>query len=294
MVTVTIIDTLYLMLIRKKKSTIQQASYLKNTTLIILLALISLKTFSQGKVDGFFKGKGNTEIVLGGGAEFANKYFAGRNKVDLSRTIYNTNIFIAAGLFDKLDLYFSAPYVIINNVNSIQDGSIYLKLKAYSKDLDKGTLSISISSGFSSPLAPYQTEGLSAIGQQAKIIDIRPVIHYHLSNGWFGTAQVAYNYKSNPVPEAFNAAFKIGKATSKYYCDVWYDHQTSFGGRDYRGTPAPSTFRELGVDYHKVGVTYYTTIFERLGFFVGTSYVISGRNIGQGIGANLGFVLKSN
>lgn len=266
---------------------------MKNTLLILLLA-ISLKTFSQGKVDGFFKGKGNTEIVLGGGAEFADKYFAGRNKVSLSRTIYNANIFIASGLLDNLDLYLATPYVIINDVKSIQDGSIYLKLKAYSKELNKGNLSISISSGFSANLAPYETEGLNAIGQQAKVIDIRPVVHYFSKNGWFGTAQVAYNYKFNPVPSAFNAAFKIGKATSMYYFDVWYDYQSSFGGLDYRGNPSPSTFRELGVDYHKVGATCYIAIFERFGSFIGTSYVISGRNIGQGLGANLGFVLKSN
>jgi len=266
---------------------------LKKIIPIILLFSCSL-AFSQGRVDGFYKGKGNVEVVAGGGVEFADKYFAGTNKIDLSRTIYNANLFIAAGLFDRLDLYLAAPYVAINTVKSIQDGSAYLKFKAYEKQLEKGKLSISLASGISTNLANYQTEGLNAIGQRATVIDARPVIHYFANNGWFGTFQAAYNHKHQPVPDAINSALKIGKATAKHYFDVWYDFQMSDGGLDYRGIPAPSTFRVLGVDYHKVGATYYTPLFQRLGFYIGTSYVITGRNIGQGIGANLGFVLKSN
>jgi hypothetical protein len=268
---------------------------IKLKVLLLLVASVTgVKCISQGKVDGFFKGKGNTEIVLGGGAEFAQKFYAGREKIALGRTIYNANLFIAAGLFDRLDLYLAAPYVKINTVNSIQDGSVYLKYKVFNKDLENGNLSASLAAGFSGNLANYQTEGLNAIGQQAKVLDIRPVVHYFSKSGWFGTVQVGYNHKQNPVPSALNSSLKVGKAASKYYFDVWYDYLTSFGGLDYRGTPAPSTFRELGVDYHKIGGTFYTSIFQRLGGFVGASYVITGRNLGKGTGINLGLVLKSN
>jgi len=263
-------------------------------TLILVLSIVTVNSFSQGRVDGFFKGKGNTEIVLGGGAEIDKRYFAGNDKISLSRTIYNANIYIAAGLFNKLDLYLSAPYVSINKVGSVQDGSAFLKMEALHKKLSNGELSISMALGFSGNLANYQTEGLSAIGQQAKVLDIRPVVHYFSKNGWFGTLQFAYGFKSDPVPDCINGSLKMGRATSKLYFDVWYDHQTCLGGLDYRGTPAPSTFKELRVDYHKLGATIYSPIFERLGVFAGTSYVITGRNIGQGINVNIGFVLKSN
>ncbi len=264
------------------------------STLILFLSTIAINSYSQGRVDGFFKGKGNTEIVLGSGVEFAKRYFAGNDKVSISRTIKNANIFIAAGLFDKLDLYLSAPYVSINTVGSVQDGSAFLKWKAFRKKLSIGELSVSMALGFSGNLANYQTEGLSAIGQQAKVIDIRPVVHYFSKDGWFGTLQFAYGCKSSPVPDCLNGSLKIGRAKSKLYFDIWYDHQTGLGGLDYRGTPTPSTFRELRVSYHKLGATFYSPIFERLGAFVGTSYVLAGRNIGQGINLNIGFVLKSD
>ena len=262
--------------------------------LILVLSTIAINSYSQGRVDGFYNGKGNTEIVLGGGTEFAKRYFAGNDKISVSRTIYNANIFIAAGLFNKLDLYLSTPYVSINKTGSIQDGSAFLKAEALHRKLSHGELSISMALGFSGNLANYQTEGLSAIGQQAKVLDIRPVVHYFSKGGWFGTLQFAYGYKSDPVPDCINGSLKIGRATSKLYFDVWYDHQTCLGGLDYRGTPAPSTFKELRVNYHKLGATFYSPIFERLGAFAGTSYVITGRNIGQGINVNIGLVLKSN
>lgn len=264
-----------------------------NKIALTTLALFTgLSGFSQGRVDGFFKGKGNLDIAIGGGAEFANEFYAGTNKISLSRTIVNGSIFMGVGVLNNLDVYASAPVVSINNVTGLQDGSIFLKYRLFEKSLTKGQFSASIAAGYSTNLTDYQTEGLNAIGQQATILDIRPVIHYFSNSGWFGTFQAAYNFKSEPTPEALNAALKIGRASAKHYFDFWYDHQTSFGGSDYRGTPTPSTFKELGVDYHKVGATYYKSFSNIIGIYTGLSYVLTGRNIGKGTGVSLGVVIK--
>ena len=268
--------------------------FIRTYLILLFVIFFSNSAHSQGRVDGFYKGKGTTEIVLGGGAEYAKTYYAGKTKIGFTRKIYNANLFIAIGLFDKLDVYLSAPYIVVNSVRSIQDGSVFFKYRITDTKLTHGQLSLSIAAGFSGNLAPYQTEGGSAIGQQAKIIDLRPLIHYFSDKGWFATAQFAYNYKFEPTPNAFNVTIKLGKATSKYYVDIWYDYQNSIGGLDYRGTPSPSSFKELGVDYHKIGATYYKTIAKRLGGFIGGSYLLTGRNIGKGTSVNLGVVIKSN
>ncbi|MEX1003167.1 MAG: hypothetical protein WDZ35_13700 [Crocinitomicaceae bacterium] len=249
--------------------------------------------FSQGRVDGFLKGEGNIDLVLGGGYEIAGKYYAGTNKIDLGRAIANVNLFIAAGLTDRIDLNLSIPYVMISNTRSIQDGALFLKMKIVEKEMWDGVLSGIMAAGVSTYLANYQTEGFSAIGQQATTIDFRPLLHYQHNTGWFATLQFPYIYKFNPVPTAINPSLKVGRAHANYYFDIWYEHQTSFGGRDYQGTPAPTTFRELGVDFHKLGGTFYLPLFDRLGTFAGVSYVLSGRNIGKGFGLNAGIVLKS-
>lgn len=260
---------------------------------LILLFLLNVSNITaQGRVDGFYKGKGNIEIALGGGAEFASHYFAGNNRIGLGRTILNSSLTIGTGLLERLDLYLNIPYVSIGEFSSVQDGSLFLKCLIAKKKVSKGELSFNLAGGFSSNLSNYQISGINAIGQQAKVVDIRPVIHYQ-EGGWFATLQFAYNYKFDPVPNATNGSIKFGKATAKYYFDVWYENQYSFGGFDYQGTPAPPSFRELGVSYHKIGGTYYVPIGNRFGFYTGAGFVISGRNIGQGPIVNIGLVMKN-
>ncbi|WP_107040176.1 hypothetical protein [Brumimicrobium mesophilum] len=266
--------------------------FISTLSLIMILVLNSGFSFGQGRVDGFYKGKGNIELAFGGGVEFASKYFAGNDKIGLSRKIYNSSLTVSTGLFDRLDLYIHIPYVAIGDQNSIQDGSLFLKYLIRKIELSQGELSLSLAGGFSSNLADYQTEGINAIGQKAKVLDIRPIVHYQIG-AWFATAQFAYNYKFDPVPNATNASVKVGKATGKYYFDIWYENLYTFGGFDYKGTPAPPSFRELGVSYHKIGGTFYKPLGQRLGGYVSSAYVLSGRNIGQGPILNIGLVLKN-
>lgn len=270
-------------------------TYMKHTLAICLTVFISMNGLfvsAQGRVDGFYKGKGNIELAYGGGVEFASHYFAGRDKIELSRAILNTSLTVGTGLFDRLDLYMNIPYVSINEASSVQDGSVFLKYLVARKEFSNSELSFSFAGGYSSNLADYETEGINAIGQRAKIVDIRPLVHYRFG-AWFATLQFAYNYKFDPIPNATNGSFKIGQATAKYYFDVWYENQHTFGGFDYLGTPEPPSFRELGVSYHKAGGTFYVPFGKRLGFYTGLAYVLSGRNIGQGPIINIGFVLKN-
>ena len=264
---------------------------LKLTLATTFVFLISI-AFSQGPVDGFYKGKGNAEIGIGAGASLNKKFFAGTDLISLKRNIINVSFFAGIGLTDNLDAYLSLPYLIIGNEKSIQDGSVYLKYRFINRQISGGSVQLSLATGFSSNLTDYQTEGGSAIGQQAKALDIRPVLHISRNSGWFYTLQGAYIYKDDPVPNAMNLSFKLGKATSNYYFDFWYAYQYSFGGLDYRGEPTPSTFRELGVNYHQIGGTYYRPISEWVGAYVGASYSLAGRNTVRGLGVNAGVVFK--
>ena len=257
------------------------------------IAILSIGTINaQGRVDGFYKGKGNLDLVLGGGAEINSKFYAGNELVNLSRTITNSNVFLAYGILEKLDVNISAPYVMVDGNGGLQDGAIYLKYAVFEKELSKGKLSFTLAAGYSTPLSDYETEGITAIGQQASVIDARPLIHYFANNGWFGTAQFGMQTKSDPTPNAMGAALKIGKASDKYYYDFWYEFQESDGGFDYLGIPAAPSFKALGADFHRVGLTYYRPIKEKLGFFIGGAYTLAGRNVGQGFGINTGIVLK--
>lgn len=246
---------------------------------------------SQGRVDGFYKGKGNLDFAVGGGCERNPSYYAGTDKIVLTRDIVIGSAFVAYGITSKLDVNLSLPYIDVNGrEKGLQDLSVSLKHKLLE---DKGW-TISLAGGFSSNLTDYQIGGGSALGQQAKIIDGRVVIHYLLEKGFFTTLQGGYSYKIEPVPHSIPFAIKVGVAKPKYYIDAWYEFQYGIGGFDYRGDPPPPSFRELGVSYHKIGATIYKPIKDFLGIYGGGSYVLSGRNVSQGIGVNLGVVLKYN
>lgn len=263
-------------------------------TLLLLFLASSCIAFSQAPVDGFYKGKGHLDLGLSAGYEMSSKYFAGTDKIALGRDIISASIFAGYGITDRLDVYASVPYVQINKVQGLQDGSLYLKFRAFEKDLEHARISISLAAGGLTNLTDYETEGGSAIGQQAKTLDLRPILHYQCHSGLFFTAQGAYLLKSDPTPSAINAALKVGYAAPSYYLDVWYAYQTSDGGLNYRGdNPIGYSFTELGVDYHKAGLTFYKPFSNKLGGFANASYVLSGRNISQGTGFGIGLVWKA-
>lgn len=276
---------------------------------IVLFVLLSTFSFGQGRVDGFFKGKGNLDIALGSNFEANPNYYAGTNLISLQRNILSASAFFAYGITNKLDVNLSIPYVNVNGVEAgIQDPAIFLKYKLFSGNLyhiadpveqdrirtNKGAkFHLLLAGGFSSNLTNYQTGGGSAIGQQAKTIDIRPVIHItDLPFGVFITIQAGYNYKFDPVPHAIPFATKIGFAKANWYADLWYDGQHGIGGFDYQGSPSPPSFRELGVSYHKIGGTFYKPFNQKLGWYAGASYMLAGRNISKGVGASIGLVYK--
>ena len=250
-------------------------------TLFFSLFIVS-NSFSQGKIDGFYKGKNNGTAVLGSGFEAPKSYFAGTNKIHLSRNLYYLNLYVAYGITENLDVNFSLPYLSSDEESNFQDVSLILKYRFFKSASENGNLELSLGTGFSTPVSDYNIGGLNDIGQQASVIETRAMVHYKLHSGWFTTLQSGFSFKFEETPNSLPLTFKAGKTSEMWYYDVYYDYQHSFGGIDYRGTPRPQNFKELGVDYHKVGGTLYRTISENFGAALNFSYILDGRNTFQG------------
>ncbi|RMA57063.1 transporter [Ulvibacter antarcticus] len=248
------------------------------------------ETFSQGKIDGFYRGKGNTTAVFGLGFEDNKNYFIGEEKSDISRSLYYVNLYGAHGITEDFDVSLSIPFLSSNKNSGLQDMLLFLKYRVFQKEIGKGNLQLSLAGGFSTPLSDYELGGLNDIGQQATVIESRAMVHYQWHSGWFTTLQSGYSYKFEETPSSLPITFKAGKAAGKWYYDMYYDYQHSFGGIDYRGTPSPQNFKEFGSDFHKIGSTVYRSLGKNFGGFISLSYVLSGRNVFQGPGYGLGLV----
>ncbi len=267
---------------------------MKKAILICCILFFVSEGFSQGKIDGFYRGEGNATAVLGLGFEDGKEYFAGTEKTGLTRSLYYGALYGAYGITKNFDVSLSLPYIMSNKNNDFQDIQLFAKYKVLEKDLEKGSFQISVATGFSTPVGNYTIGGLNDIGQQATILDGRVVVHYNLKTGWFATLQSGFSFKFDEVPNSVPVILKLGKTTAKWYYDFYYDYQHSFGGIDYRGTPSPQNFKEFGVDYHKIGGTVYRPISKNFGAYISLSYLLGVRNSFQGPGYGAGLVYNFN
>ncbi|MAZ73062.1 MAG: hypothetical protein CMC70_07920 [Flavobacteriaceae bacterium] len=259
---------------------------------LFLVASLGLLTFTsvfgQGAIDGFYKDKHQGAVVLGSGFEDSKKYLAGDTELDLTRITYYTSVFAAFGITDNLDVNLMVPYISSNKESDFQDISVFLKYRFLRFTSAIGEFEVSTAAGFSTPVSNYKIGGLNDIGQQATSIETRGMLHFTSKSFWFATLQSGFSFKLEEVPNSFPATLKVGRATSNWYYDVFYDFQYSFGGIDYRGTPRPQNFKEFGVNFHKVGGTLYKPLSSKLGAYVSVSYLFKGRNTFLGAAYGLG------
>lgn len=263
---------------------------MKQYFILLLFTFFFSGSYSQAKIDGFYRGSGNGTTVLGLGYEDTPNYFIGTERSDIGRSLFYASFFGAYGITNRLDVNISMPFFLNDDALQIQDVSFYLKYLAYEYQLEKSKLELSFALGFSTPASDYEIGRVNDIGQQATLLEPRFMLHYKGNSGWFLTFQSGYAFKFEEVPDSLPVTFKVGTALSNWYFDAWYDYQHSFGGIDYRGTPRPQNFREIGVDYHKAGGTVYRSLGVDFGVYASFSYVISGRNVFQGPAYGIGLV----
>jgi len=216
--------------------------------------------------------------------------FIGTQRSDIGRNLVYGSAFAAYGITTNFDIQVSLPFFVSDEKIKAQDVSLFLKYRFYTFNFENSKIELGTGLGFSTPFSNYEIGGLNDIGQMATILDTRAMVHFQWNTGWFSTLQSGYAFKLEEVPDSLPVTFKAGRATSKWYFDLWYDYQKSFGGIDYRGTLRPQNFRELTVNYHRAGGTFYKPLGASFGIYGSFSYTISGRNVFQGASYGTGFV----
>ena len=262
------------------------------TLYFILFILFFSEGFAQGKIDGFYNQTGTGNAVLGFGFEDSKNYRAGRREIDLGRSVYYANVYTNYGVSNNFTASLSFPYIVSDDQRNFQDISLMLKYRILQMEKKSGMLEVSLAGGVSTPMSNYDLGGLNDIGQQATVIESRAMVHYQKSNRWFATLQSGFSLKLEEVPSSVPVTLKIGRAMARWYYDVYYDFQYTFGGIDYRGTPRPQNFREFGTDFHKVGGSVYRRFSDAFGGYISLAYTLAGRNVFVGASYGLGLVYQ--
>ena len=256
--------------------------------LVSIILAFSGNLFSQGLVDGFFKGKGNVDVALSATYQGSTTFFAGTNPISLSRNILSVSAFAEYGITEKWDIIGNVPVINFQ----FQDAGLYTKYELVKTRLFKRSFSVIPAVGISFPLSSYNTEASQSIGQRATIIGSRLVLQQELPKGMFIQVQSGYNYALDPVASSIPFSVKWGVSFGKNYTDLWFDHQTGIGDKDYLGAAPYTSFREFVVSHNRVGGVFYRQIKRKTGIFLNYSYTLNGRNTAQAVGVGAGVVLK--
>lgn len=257
--------------------------------LLSFLSLLSTLAVAQGAIDGYMKGKGNTDIALTYSRERYNRYFFGENEQRLENSLQSLSLYLTHGFRDSLDIVISIPYIRTDSLNSsLQDAILAVKFRNRRTNFANGdALSIITSVGLSFPISAYPIDTQRPIGVRALTFMGRLMGQYEFSNGAFVNLQSGYDFRIAPAPlHSIPVIFRMGYAGPIYF-DVWMDYYKTFDA----GVDAQITGGE-GSTWLKVGGTIYYPIGNKFGAFVGMAHYLYGRNIGLATRGNIGVVFK--
>ncbi|MBZ0206244.1 MAG: hypothetical protein K8H89_07950 [Flavobacteriales bacterium] len=263
----------------------------KNWKHVLIACLISPAVEAQ--VDGFNKGAGNMDVVTSFSYQKGLDYYLADGNAGIERNQQAVTLFAARGITGELDLQLSVPFIWNSTEADFQDASAFLKWLPVNTGIGKGRLALGPALGYSLPLTDYQTEGVNAIGQQATGVIPMGVVQYTWDNGWFASLVGGEVFASDPTPDALIGTLRFGHFNSTHFWEIYAQGQKADGGKNYRGTGdlAPTSFKELGVDFLKVGGKYYKLVCPRIGIVAEANYVLSGRNVDQAVMGALSAVI---
>jgi len=281
----------------------------KVSALCIILSFVAFKSFSQGSIDGFVRGKGKTDVVVSYTNEHYDQFYLGKDKVDLSATglkkiiIQSVNLYAVHGISDKLDIILNVPYIAAQSdvikdgstvkESNLQNASLFLKWRPIYSEGDNGAFSLILGAGVSTPLSGYKTNVIYAIGNQATSVEGDVLVQYMFKAGFFANIRGGYSLKNNQVPNAALLSAKIGYAGAHFYVDGWIAQQLSNGGIDITDSSfTPDKFPQTQVNTTRLGLSVYIPLVEHVGITFGAGTQLDGRNSGKATALSGGIVFK--
>ena len=294
---------------------------MKTKTLVFLGCIVmtySAPVTAQTDIDGIMMEKNALCIGPMFGYSSWTNYWEGtlkRNNENLgkvSTTMYS--IMGNYGISNKWNILFGVPYIKtkasagqLHGMKGIQDLSLWIKWKAYSKKTGQGRLSLFAIGGYSLPLSDYVADLLPmSIGLQSKNLSLRGMADYQ-RDAWFGTLSATYIRRSNveidrtsyyttevhytneiKMPDAASFNFRAGYRNKGLIAEAVLDNWTTLGGFDITRNNMPFPSNKMNAT--RVGFNFkYDMPFHPPLSLTGNAFTtIAGRNMGQSTGFNAG------
>ena len=222
------------------------------------------------------------------------------------------------GLSEKLTLIGTLPYVwtkassgTLHSMQGLQDLTLSAKYNFLNKAWNQNSIRFYALGSYSMPMSNYTPDFLPlSIGLGCKSFSGRVTTTYALRKAWNFTASAAYTlrgnifldrpsyytngqmYYSNEVQmyNQFDFIVRAGYHQPNWHGELFYTQQNTLGGGDIRRQDMP--FASNQMNYSKIGASFLYAIpqVKNLAARAWGSYTIAGRNVGQSLTVNAGFM----
>jgi hypothetical protein len=211
------------------------------------------------------------------------------------------------GITKKLNVIVNLPYIktkasegTLHGLDGLQDLSLWIKWKPYSKDLGKGTFSLFALGGASFPASNYTPDFLPlSIGLHSTNLSARVIADY-LLNKFFVTASGTYTYRNNikidrnsyyttemhltnevEMPDVASFNFRTGYRSGHFIAEAFASNMTTLGGFDIRKNDMPFPSNKMNSTAVGAGFKYEFKRIHHLSLMGDASYIVAGRNVGE-------------
>jgi hypothetical protein len=218
------------------------------------------------------------------------------------------------GITNKLNVLFGLPYIKtiasagqLSGQKGLQDLSLWVKWKVYSKKIASGRLSFFAIGGYALPVSDYTPDLLPlSIGLKTKNLSIRGMADYQRDK-WFATISGTFISRSNvkldrtsyyttsvhytnevKMPDAASFNLRFGYRDKGAYAELIADNFTTLGGFDITKNNMPFVSNQMNAT--RLGFNFkYPMPFKPMLSVTGNAFTtISGRNMGQSTSFNAG------
>jgi hypothetical protein len=292
---------------------------MKKIVKIMILSIISISSgFAQMSNDMIYVKKKNVWVSLAYNTGNWTEYWENtRRRGNLNfgtHTTQTINTMVTFGVFDDLNVGASLPHISTKSsagnwrgMSGFQDLSLWLKYKLIK---DVSGFSVHTIANVSLPATDYVADFQPmSIGLYSKTIAGRLMGNYSHKSGIYTTVFASYIYRSNidvdkdsysydavlynttevPVPNAYDAALKIGYLKSNFQAEVFLEQLSFLSGDNIRKNDAPNPSNKLQTTTLGFYAKYQP---KNIGINTRISDVIDGLNVAKTFNISAGIIYQ--
>jgi hypothetical protein len=269
-------------------------------------AVATTRAQAQGD-NGFLRGTGRTDVALSYSYDTYREFWSGTTRTEDATvgriTREAANVWLAYGMDAKTDLVLAASYLDVESdgiatlsnrdQKELQDATVGFKYRMNEWHFGPGGMTLSFAPAAKIPLAHYEANAITAIGDGQIDYRFRGILQYQLESGYWLAVESGYDYRTESPPNEIPVNVTLGiPITDFVMVTPFYSLVKSYGNKDIGSVATQTDFPGVQEEYRRWGISAYVRLNEKIGFTVGYRDTLDGRNTGDVTSYWVGVVYK--